>query len=222
MWRCGTALFVHADTPQDAREKIIAVAQKTMMSERAQKLAAETGALIYWQTADDVPRRSKKTLRPWAASKVCCPNNQAALRRATLSARRNGRSFGGDPCRASKRCKPCSNDTAAPGDIVFAWVLLIISVFLLSQLFEQTAYKPRGKLFAQPRFWPAVSLIRHGRVLRHFTCLAQRLVRTDRGTLARGLDLDCRAGICGLVHRICRACSLGGVSADNAWFLRWL
>jgi len=36
---------------------------------------------------------------------------------------------------------------------------LIISVFLLSQLFDQTAFKPRGKLFAQPRFWPAVSLI---------------------------------------------------------------
>lgn len=46
-----------------------------------------------------------------------------------------------------------------PGDIVFAWVFLIIAVFLLSQLFDQTAYKSGGKLFAQPRFWPAVSLI---------------------------------------------------------------
>ncbi len=45
-----------------------------------------------------------------------------------------------------------------PGDIVFAWVTLAISLYLLSQLFEQTAYKPNGKLFAQPRFWPAVSL----------------------------------------------------------------
>lgn len=45
-----------------------------------------------------------------------------------------------------------------PGDIVFAWVLLVISVFLLSQIFDQTAYKSNGKLFAQPRFWPAVSL----------------------------------------------------------------
>jgi hypothetical protein len=45
-----------------------------------------------------------------------------------------------------------------PGDIVFAWVLLIVAVFLLSQLFEQTAYKSGGKLFSQPRFWPAVSL----------------------------------------------------------------
>ncbi len=47
-------LFVHKDTPQDVREKIIAVASKTVMSERAQKLAAETGALVYWQSADDV------------------------------------------------------------------------------------------------------------------------------------------------------------------------
>ncbi|AXI46589.1 transporter [Sulfitobacter sp. SK012] len=47
-------LFVHADTPQDVQDKIIAVAQKTMMSERALKLAADTGALVYWQTADEV------------------------------------------------------------------------------------------------------------------------------------------------------------------------
>jgi tripartite-type tricarboxylate transporter receptor subunit TctC len=47
-------LFVHKDVPQDARDKIIAVAQKTVMSERAQKLAAETGASVYWQSADDV------------------------------------------------------------------------------------------------------------------------------------------------------------------------
>lgn len=47
-------LFVHKDTPQDVRDKIIAVAQKTVMSERAQTLAAETGALVYWQPADEV------------------------------------------------------------------------------------------------------------------------------------------------------------------------
>ncbi len=45
-----------------------------------------------------------------------------------------------------------------PGDIVFAWALLIVSVFLLSQIFQQAVYKPGGKLFAQPIFWPAVSL----------------------------------------------------------------
>jgi hypothetical protein len=46
-----------------------------------------------------------------------------------------------------------------PGDIVFAWAALIISVLLLSQLMEQTTWRAGGKLFAQPRFWPAVSLI---------------------------------------------------------------
>jgi hypothetical protein len=46
-----------------------------------------------------------------------------------------------------------------PGDIVFAWVFLAFSVFLLSQIAGQTSYKAGGPLFAQPRFWPAVSLI---------------------------------------------------------------
>lgn len=45
-----------------------------------------------------------------------------------------------------------------PGDIVFAWFALVVSVFLLSQLMDQTAWRNGGKLFAQPRFWPAVSL----------------------------------------------------------------
>jgi len=46
-------LFVHKDTPADVREKIIAVAAETVMSERAQALAAETGALVYWKDAED-------------------------------------------------------------------------------------------------------------------------------------------------------------------------
>ena len=45
-----------------------------------------------------------------------------------------------------------------PGDIVFAWFLLAVSVFLLSQIADQTTWKNGGKLFAQPRFWPAVAL----------------------------------------------------------------
>ena len=45
-------LFVHKDTPADAREKIIAVAKKVALSDEAKKLAKETGALIYWQDAD--------------------------------------------------------------------------------------------------------------------------------------------------------------------------
>lgn len=55
-------LFVHKDTPQDVREKIIAVAQKTVMSERAQKLAMETGATVYWQSADDVAAQITKDI----------------------------------------------------------------------------------------------------------------------------------------------------------------
>ncbi len=46
-------LFVTKDTPQDVRDKIAAVAEKTMASDRAQALAAETGALVYWQNAAD-------------------------------------------------------------------------------------------------------------------------------------------------------------------------
>ena len=50
-----------------------------------------------------------------------------------------------------KRCR-------RPGDIVFATVFLAISLFLLSQIVDQTAWRNGGKLFAQPRFWPAVAL----------------------------------------------------------------
>ena len=50
-------LFVTKDTPQDVRDKIIAVAEKTVMSERAQNVAKETGALVYWQGADDSAAR---------------------------------------------------------------------------------------------------------------------------------------------------------------------
>lgn len=45
-------LFVHKDTPAEVREKIEAVAKKTMESDRAKKFAAETGAQIYWKDAE--------------------------------------------------------------------------------------------------------------------------------------------------------------------------
>ncbi|MCK0170750.1 tripartite tricarboxylate transporter substrate binding protein [Aliiroseovarius sp. S1123] len=45
-------LFVTKDTPADVREKIAAVAAKTVMSERAQAVAKETGALVYWMDAE--------------------------------------------------------------------------------------------------------------------------------------------------------------------------
>lgn len=49
----ANGLFVHKDTPQDVRDKIIAVAEKTMMSERAQDLAKQTGAEVYWMNAEE-------------------------------------------------------------------------------------------------------------------------------------------------------------------------
>ena len=45
-------LFVRKDTPQDVRDKIAAVAAKTVMSDRAQEIAAQTGALVYWMDAE--------------------------------------------------------------------------------------------------------------------------------------------------------------------------
>ena len=58
-------LFVTKETPQDVRDKIAAVAQKTMMSDRAQAVAAETGALVYWMDAAASAERieaDKKTI----------------------------------------------------------------------------------------------------------------------------------------------------------------
>lgn len=45
-----------------------------------------------------------------------------------------------------------------PGDLVFAVAFLAFSIFLLSQLGEQTVWKKKVSLFSQPAFWPAVSL----------------------------------------------------------------
>jgi tripartite-type tricarboxylate transporter receptor subunit TctC len=45
-------LFVRKDVPQDARDKITAVAERVMAGEAAQKLAADTGTGVYWQDAE--------------------------------------------------------------------------------------------------------------------------------------------------------------------------
>lgn len=58
-------LFVTKDTPEDVRAKIAAVAEKTAMSDRAQKVAEETGALVYWKDAAEsaaIIEADKKTL----------------------------------------------------------------------------------------------------------------------------------------------------------------
>lgn len=53
-------LFVHKDTPADAREKIAAAAQKALQSEKAQNLIGETGVLIYWQDAAEATVQIEK------------------------------------------------------------------------------------------------------------------------------------------------------------------
>lgn len=60
-------LFVHKDTPADVREKIIAVAEQTMASDRAQALAAETGAFVYWQSADEAAARMESDMAVFGA-----------------------------------------------------------------------------------------------------------------------------------------------------------
>lgn len=45
-----------------------------------------------------------------------------------------------------------------PGDLVFAVLFLLIALFLLSQLGEETKWVKRTRFFAQPAFWPTVSL----------------------------------------------------------------
>ena len=45
-----------------------------------------------------------------------------------------------------------------PGDLVFATVFLLFATWLASQLQTQTVWANGQHLFAQPRFWPAVSL----------------------------------------------------------------
>ncbi len=45
-----------------------------------------------------------------------------------------------------------------PGDLAFAVAFLLLSVFLVSQLGEQAIWAKRTKFFAQPAFWPTISL----------------------------------------------------------------
>ena len=55
-------LFVHKDTPADVRDKIIAVAQETIASEKAVEFAEETGAQLYWQDATAVTAQIQKDI----------------------------------------------------------------------------------------------------------------------------------------------------------------
>jgi len=55
-------LFVRRETPQDVRDRIVAVAERTIASERVQRLAAETGALVYWQNADEAAAQIQRDI----------------------------------------------------------------------------------------------------------------------------------------------------------------
>lgn len=44
------------------------------------------------------------------------------------------------------------------GQLIFALIFLTLSALLLALIGEQTAWVKKTRLFAQPRFWPAVSL----------------------------------------------------------------
>ena len=59
-------LFVHKDVPDDVVAKIVKVAQKTMKSAKAQKIAKDTGALVYWQQADSVSQQIESDINTMA------------------------------------------------------------------------------------------------------------------------------------------------------------
>ena len=50
-------LFVPKGTPQAVKEKLAAVAERVVMSDKAQRLSRETGALVYWQNAEQAAAR---------------------------------------------------------------------------------------------------------------------------------------------------------------------
>lgn len=45
-----------------------------------------------------------------------------------------------------------------PGDIAFSFFFLVFSLFLLSQIGDQTTVAKRAKWFAQPALWPTVAV----------------------------------------------------------------
>ena len=50
-------LFVPKGTPQAVKDKLAAVAERVVTGDKAQKLSAETGALVYWQNAEQAAAR---------------------------------------------------------------------------------------------------------------------------------------------------------------------
>ena len=50
-------LFVPKGTPQAVKDELAAVAERVVTGEKARKLSAETGALVYWQNAEQAAAR---------------------------------------------------------------------------------------------------------------------------------------------------------------------
>ncbi|PLS22905.1 tripartite tricarboxylate transporter TctB family protein [Neptunicoccus cionae] len=48
---------------------------------------------------------------------------------------------------------------AKPGEFLFVGLFFAISVLLLTQIGDQAKFSAKGKLFAQPAFWPGVGVI---------------------------------------------------------------
>ena len=59
-------LFVTKGTPQNVRDKIIAVAKKSMLSDKAQQVAKDTGAQIYWMDASESAGQINKDISTMA------------------------------------------------------------------------------------------------------------------------------------------------------------
>ena len=51
-----TGLFVRKNTPQEARDVISRIAKKVVESEKAQKIAVNTGAVVQWMPADEASK----------------------------------------------------------------------------------------------------------------------------------------------------------------------
>ncbi|MGB1237758.1 MAG: tripartite tricarboxylate transporter substrate-binding protein [Pseudomonadales bacterium] len=52
-------IFVHKDTPQEARDKIAAAVKQTALGEQAQQLSVKTGAQVYWKDAKQADAQLK-------------------------------------------------------------------------------------------------------------------------------------------------------------------
>ena len=50
------------------------------------------------------------------------------------------------------------DNSTPPGNLLFAVLFTLFSAWLVLQIGSETKYSASGKLFAQPRFWPAVGV----------------------------------------------------------------